>query len=269
MSELSRRGFVARLGAGALVVLPGLDAMGASGASHVHRHGQAEAGGQAVAAGRGPTEAQGPTEGQAPAGVQPVDPDALAGRGEAGTLRDPGAAGRPRAPTELADYDERIKAIEHRLACSCGCTLDVFTCRTTDFTCTYSPRLHREVVDLDRAGKTAQQILDTFVEQYGEKALMAPKPEGFNLWGYLLPGSAILVAGGALVTLLARRRGQVALAEGGGATSVGSPDASFAPAGAGAGAATGADATGVRGGAPHPTAEELERLQRALAEVED
>jgi len=42
--------------------------------------------------------------------------------------------------------------------------------------------LHREVVELDRAGKTAQEILDAFVAKYGEKALMAPKPEGFNLW---------------------------------------------------------------------------------------
>ena len=47
--------------------------------------------------------------------------------------------------------------------------------------------------------------------KYGEKALMAPKPEGFNLWGYLLPGSAILVAGGALVALISRRR--IAVAE--------------------------------------------------------
>ena len=35
--------------------------------------------------------------------------------------------------TRIEDYDERrIKTIEHRLACNCGCTLDVFTCRTTE-----------------------------------------------------------------------------------------------------------------------------------------
>ncbi len=228
VSRLGRRMFVGRLGAAVLGV-PGLDA-----------GGQAQAGAQA--AGRR-------IRWRAAAQV--------------GTLRDPGAAGRPRAPTEVADYDERIQAIEHRLACNCGCTLDVFTCRTTDFTCTYSPKLHREVVALDRAGKTAQEILDAFVEQYGEKALMAPKPEGFNLWGYLLPGSAIVVAGGALVALLARRRAQVAAAEAGSVgMSVGSTAASVP------GETTGA-APGARPGAPPPTAAELERLQRALAEVED
>jgi cytochrome c-type biogenesis protein CcmH len=205
MSDLSRRGFLGRLGAVALL----------------------------------------PMQGQ----------DSLAGRGELGTLRDPAAAGRPRAPTEIADYDERIKAIEHRLACSCGCTLDIFTCRTTDFTCTYSPQLHREVVELDRAGKTAQEILDAFVEKYGEKALMAPKAEGFNLWGYLLPGSAILVAGGALVAVLSRRR--VTVAEAGGA-GIAEPRLSVEPP------------ESERNSTPAPASpEEMERLRRALAEVDD
>ena len=181
--------------------------------------------------------------------------DSLAGKGMLGTLRDPAAAGRPRAPTEIADYDERIKAIEHRLACSCGCTLDIFTCRTTDFTCTYSPKLHREVVELDRSGKTAQEILDAFVNEYGEKALMAPKAEGFNLWGYLLPGSAILVAGGALVAVLSRRRAAVAAAGGAG---IAEPRLSVERPGSEA-KSTSAPAS----------PEEMERLRRALAEVED
>jgi len=128
-----------------------------------------------------------------PAGLQVQD--SLAGRGDVGTLRDPYAVGRPRDVTRIEDYDERIKAIEHRLACNCGCTLDVFTCRTTDFSCTYSPRLHREVLALRSQGKTAQEVLDAFVAKYGEKALMAPKPKGFNLAGYLVPGVAIASVG--------------------------------------------------------------------------
>ena len=205
MSDCSRRAFLGRLGAAALLPLP-------------------------------LQEAQGP----------------LAGQGEVGTLRDPTAAGRPRAPTEIADYDERIKSIEHRLACTCGCTLDIFTCRTTDFTCTYSPELHREVVELDRAGKTAQEILDAFVAKYGEKALMAPKPEGFNLWGYLLPGSAIVLAGGALAAFISRRKVAVA-------------DAAAASSGPG---------LTLAGSEQEPpsspaTPEEMDRLRRALAEVED
>ena len=37
-----------------------------------------------------------------------------------------------------------------------------------------------------------------------EKALMAPKPEGFNLWGYLLPGAAITAGPGRAILTIRR-----------------------------------------------------------------
>ncbi|MFL5493180.1 MAG: cytochrome c-type biogenesis protein CcmH [Gemmatimonadales bacterium] len=168
--------------------------------------------------------------------------DSLSGRGIVGTLRDPEALGRPRQPTDARENASEIQAIELRLACNCGCTLDVFTCRTTDFSCTYSPRLHREVLALRAKGLTAQQVLDAFVAKYGEKALMAPKPEGFNLAGYLVPGGAIAAAGAALFAVISRRRSTVAAA---------SPGET------------------VEGTEYNPSPEELDQLQRALDEVED
>src|SRR5918994_1785056 len=168
--------------------------------------------------------------------------DSLAGRGARGTLRDPAAVGRSRTPTAAGENDAEIKAIEQRLACNCGCTLDVFTCRTTDFSCTYSPELHREVLALRDEGKTAREILDAFVDKYGEKALMAPKPQGFNLWGYLLPGAAVGVAALALAAVLKRREALASTT----------------------GAVEAAPAQPVTA-----SPEELERLRRALAEVED
>ena len=167
--------------------------------------------------------------------------DSLAGRGEIGTLRDPSAVGRPRMPTDPEGNAAEIQAIELGLACNCGCTQDVFTCRTTDFSCTYSPKLHREVLALRSQGKSAQQVIDAFVEKYGEKALMAPKATGFNLAGYLVPGAAIATAGAALVLLISRRRAALASPAAGGL--------SAPPVGA--------------------SPEELARLQRALDEVED
>jgi cytochrome c-type biogenesis protein CcmH len=55
-------------------------------------------------------------------------------------------------------------ALEHRIHCQCGgCTLDVYTCRTTDFTCQISPAMHRDVLALVDGGNGAQEINDAFV----------------------------------------------------------------------------------------------------------
>lgn len=168
--------------------------------------------------------------------------DSLAGRGATGTLRDPFAVGRPRSPTDVKENDAQIQAIEQKLACNCGCTLDVFTCRTTDFSCTYSPKLHREVLALRDQGKTAQEILDAFVAKYGEKALMAPKARGgFNLAGYFLPGALVAAGGAGLLFYVGRRKAIASSSE----------------------RASAATST------PEGSPAELERLRRELAEIED
>src|SRR5712691_4171292 len=121
-----------------------------------------------------------------------------------GRVYDPQRAGRGQTPITPVDNDAGIQAVEKTLRCSCGCGLDIYTCRTTDFQCTYSPALHKDVLRLAGQGKTAQQIIDEFVKQYGEAALMAPPKRGFNLAGYFVPSIAIVIAAGALLAVLRR-----------------------------------------------------------------
>ena len=109
--------------------------------------------------------------------------------------------------TPLLSAEQRDD-LEHRLHCQCGtCTLSVYTCRTTDFTCPVSPAMHRAVMELVRGGYSAQEIIDAFVSTYGEKALMAPNKSGFNLLAWFAPGTAVLVGAVGLGMLL-RRWGQ-------------------------------------------------------------
>ena len=108
----------------------------------------------------------------------------------------PGA--RPSMSQEARD------ALEHRIRCQCGCTMDVFTCRTTDFSCQVSPAMHRDVMALVEGGYTAEEILDSFVNTYGERVLMAPTKVGFNLLGYVVPGIA-LAAGAVVLAVILRR----------------------------------------------------------------
>jgi cytochrome c-type biogenesis protein CcmH len=146
-----------------------------------------------------------------------------------------------RAVATAADNDPVVKELEQKLKCTCGCNLDIYVCRTTDFTCQYSPALHQEVVELRAAGKNPEEVVAAFVAKYGEQILMAPPAEGFNLAGYLVPGAAVLVAG-SLIGLVLLRRARDAAPEP-------RPALSANP--------------------PAPDSADQETLRRALAEVQD
>jgi cytochrome c-type biogenesis protein CcmH len=153
----------------------------------------------------------------------------------AGQVYDPDRAGRSQTPVTAADNDKSVQALEKRLRCTCGCGLDIYTCRTTDFTCTYSPALHRQVLGMLGDGKTAQDVIDAFVAQYGQAALMAPPRRGFNLLAYFVPGTLLLAAAAGLFWVLNRWARQARAA---------APVPATAP--------------------PDATPAELERLQREL-----
>lgn len=134
-------------------------------------------------------------QGQPQQGAANVPMDQTAARS---VRRPPKANARP----SMTDR-ERDNEIERNLRCQCGCTLDVYTCRTTDFACKVSPAMHADIKSLVEGGYTAQEILDSFVDVYGERALMAPRPQGFNLVGYAAPFVAL--AGGAAVVVAVLR----------------------------------------------------------------
>jgi len=100
--------------------------------------------------------------------------------------------------------DAQRDDLEHQLHCQCGCNLDVYTCRTTDFACSVSPAMHADVMGLVSGGHTAAEILAAFKAVYGEKVLMAPGKSGFNLVGYTMPFVA-LGAGAVIVGALLKR----------------------------------------------------------------
>lgn len=108
--------------------------------------------------------------------------------------------------SEPSMSDESRDDLEHRIKCQCGCVLDVFTCRTTDFSCAVSPAMHADVMALVAGGYNATEILNAFQSVYGERVLMAPLRQGFNLLGYILP-FAVLLTGGAVVAVMIRRWG--------------------------------------------------------------
>ena len=121
-----------------------------------------------------------------------------------GKLWDPARAGRPLPPVSARDNTDAIQAVEKRMRCTCGCQLDIYTCRTTDFTCETSPAMHQRVMSLAEQGKSGPEIVDAFVRDNGVSILMAPPKRGFNLAGYFMP--AILILTAAVVLFMVLRR---------------------------------------------------------------
>ena len=157
----------------------------------------------AVVAGAGATALAGHATAQGAAPAQGVSPQQaqMQGTGMEGDayrpVRLPPKAGGSAKLTDL-ERDE----VERQLSCPCPCTLDVFICRTSMPTCGFSPRMHRDVIALVEGGYDGDEIVAAFVQAYGEEARMAPKREGFNWVGYLMPFAALGTGAGVIATLI-------------------------------------------------------------------
>jgi cytochrome c-type biogenesis protein CcmH len=139
-----------------------------------------------------------------------------------GAWRSVRLAPKPNATPSMTP--EERDAFEHRIRCQCGCTLDVFTCRTTDFSCQVSPAMHRDIMAMIAGGHTAEEITATLRGVYGDRVLMAPPKEGFNIVGYLLPGVGIAIGAIALLFVLRGLGGSKAAAPAAGGGIDASPD---------------------------------------------
>jgi cytochrome c-type biogenesis protein CcmH len=122
---------------------------------------------------------------------------------------------RPPKPNARASMSAAERdALEHNLHCQCGCTLDVYTCRTTDFTCPVSPAMHQDVLRLVAGGYSGPEILAAFRSAYGERVLMAPVREGFNWAAYVTPFVALGAGGTAIAVMIRRWRAPATVAGG-------------------------------------------------------
>ncbi len=86
--------------------------------------------------------------------------------------------------------------IEEELICLCGCGQTVKDCPHEN--CGFAVPARKRIADLLKEGKGKEEIMDIFVAKYGEEVLAAPKKEGFNLIGYIMPfvvliGAALLI----------------------------------------------------------------------------
>jgi cytochrome c-type biogenesis protein CcmH len=103
-------------------------------------------------------------------------------------------AQQPEPRTTLPDIEDEV------MCTICGVTLEL----ATD-----APQAIREreyIRTLIARGLSKDEIKDRLVAQYGPQVLAIPGDEGFDLAAWLVPGAAIVIAGGAIFVGLRRWR---------------------------------------------------------------
>jgi len=110
---------------------------------------------------------------------------------------------RPAKPNAKPSMDaKQIDEFERKLACPCPCTLDVYMCRTTMFSCGISPAVHGDVQRLVEGGYSADEIMNAMMDTYGDFLLNAPRKQGFNLLAWFAPFVALAAGAVAIGALL-------------------------------------------------------------------
>ncbi len=91
---------------------------------------------------------------------------------------------------------QTVTDLSKQFICQCGCTLVLANC--THVEC-YSREEMTTLIEQKLAqGQSEEQIIQSFVAQYGEQVLASPPKRGFNLVAWVLPFAAILVGGGVI-----------------------------------------------------------------------
>lgn len=108
----------------------------------------------------------------------------------------PNIPGPPLTPAQNAEYMKAATTI----LCDCGChPQSVHECA-----CGRAEELRGVVADQIRSGKTGEAVIAQFVAEKGEKILIAPKSEGFNLVAWVGPLAGLFLAAAGLALVLRR-----------------------------------------------------------------
>jgi cytochrome c-type biogenesis protein CcmH len=105
------------------------------------------------------------------------------------------------ASTLTPAQEARAAALESKLIAPC-CWVQTVDLHQSDA----AEQVKAQIRMLVAQGKGENEILDSFVAQYGEKILASPRARGFNAIVYVLPLLVFFIAAGAVTVLLIRWR---------------------------------------------------------------
>src|SRR5207248_10607715 len=95
----------------------------------------------------------------------------------------------------------RFNDFGHRMMCVCGCNHILLECNHVD--CTYSDRMREQLSAAIQQESNDENILQTFVKEYGTTVLAAPTMRGFDRVAWIMP-FAVFLAGSLAATMVIR-----------------------------------------------------------------
>jgi cytochrome c-type biogenesis protein CcmH len=105
---------------------------------------------------------------------------------------------------------DRAKAVGKKLMCMCGCGQVLTECNHID--CPLSVPMLKEVNNRVTSGESDDLIVQSFVQEYGEKVLSEPPAHGFNSLAWAIPGIAFAIGLSLVVVVIRTWRRRVPLA---------------------------------------------------------
>lgn len=103
-----------------------------------------------------------------------------------------------------------LSDVSNQLVCQCGCTQILKSCN--HISCMVRDVMNTVISQQLSEGQSEAQIIQFFVDQYGEQVLAALPKRGFNLMAWILPFAVLLVGGGVIyfsIRRWVRRDGQL------------------------------------------------------------
>ena len=87
--------------------------------------------------------------------------------------------------------------VDKELICQCGCLMVANSCE-----CGMATQFREDIAMMLDEGKSKGEILDHYVDLYGEAVLATPLKKGFNLTVWITPFAALIAGGLSLVFML-------------------------------------------------------------------
>lgn len=101
----------------------------------------------------------------------------------------------------LPTQEQSFQRISDRIGCQCGCNQPLSACN--HHPCGSADPMRAEIRASLAAGKSEQEVISGFVQQFGPSILSAPPAEGFQLTAWIMP-FAVLALGLIVVVSVVR-----------------------------------------------------------------